>query len=35
MRGAYLSLEQSVYVTPLAQGALFAFPRPVEVEDED
>jgi hypothetical protein len=27
MRGAYLSLEQSVYVTPLAQGALFAFPQ--------
>jgi hypothetical protein len=27
MRSMYLTLEQSVYVTRVVQGALFAFPR--------
>ena len=26
-RGLYLTLDQAAFVTPLAQGALFAFPR--------
>jgi hypothetical protein len=27
MRGTYMTLDQAVYVTPILQGALFAFPR--------
>jgi hypothetical protein len=27
MRGSYMTLDQAVYITPLVQGALFAFPR--------
>jgi len=27
LRGAYMTLDQAIYVTPLLQGALFAFPR--------
>jgi hypothetical protein len=27
MRGTYMTLSQAVYVTPITQGALFAFPR--------
>ena len=27
MRGVYMTLAQAAYVTPIAQGALFAFPR--------
>jgi len=26
-RGTYLTLSQAVYVTPILQGSLFAFPR--------
>jgi hypothetical protein len=28
MRGTYMTLDQAVYVTPIIQGAIFAFPRP-------
>jgi hypothetical protein len=27
MRGTYMTLDQAVYVTPIIQGAIFAFPR--------
>jgi hypothetical protein len=27
MRGTYMTLSQALYVTPLVQGAIFAFPR--------
>jgi hypothetical protein len=27
MRGTYMTLDQAAYVTPVLQGALFAFPR--------
>jgi hypothetical protein len=27
IRGIYMTLDQAVYVTPILQGALFAFPR--------
>jgi hypothetical protein len=27
MLGTYLTLSQAAYVTPILQGALFAFPR--------
>jgi hypothetical protein len=27
MLGSYMTLEQMIYVTPLIQGAIFAFPR--------
>jgi len=27
MRGTYMTLDQVVYVTPIIQGAIFAFPR--------
>ena len=27
VRGSYMTLEQSVYITPIIQGALFAVPR--------
>jgi hypothetical protein len=27
MRGTYMTLDQAVYVTPMIQGAIFAFRR--------
>jgi hypothetical protein len=27
LRGTYMTLDQAVYITPLIQGAIFAFPR--------
>jgi len=27
VRGLYLTLDQAAYLTPISQGALFAFPR--------
>jgi ABC-type arginine/histidine transport system permease subunit len=27
MRGTYMTLDQAAYVTPILQGAVFAFPR--------
>jgi hypothetical protein len=27
--GTYMSFDQSVYITPKTQGALFAFPREI------
>ncbi len=28
MRGTYMTLSQAAYITPIIQGAIFAFPRP-------